>query len=49
MNFEVVMVKCSGMPVCEALTYVEQHRALFDVVHVKYDDEVRCTVFADFS
>nr|PNR59519.1 hypothetical protein PHYPA_002310 [Physcomitrium patens] len=28
-----------GMPVCEALTYVEQHRALFDVVHVKYDDE----------
>jgi hypothetical protein len=28
-----------GMPVCEALAYVEQHRAVFDVVHVKYNDE----------
>ncbi|KAG0570370.1 hypothetical protein KC19_6G157100 [Ceratodon purpureus] len=28
-----------GMPVCEALAYVEQHKSLFDVVHVKYNDE----------
>lgn len=28
-----------GMPVCEALAYVEQHRDVFDVVHVKYSDE----------
>jgi hypothetical protein len=31
----------AGMPVCEALAYVEQHRAVFDVVHVKYNDEVQ--------
>lgn len=30
----------AGMPVCEALAYVEQHRAVFDVVQVKYNDEV---------
>jgi hypothetical protein len=28
------------MPVCEALAYVELHRSFFDVVHVKYNDEV---------
>ena len=31
----------AGMPVCEAFAYVEQHRSFFDVVHVKYNDEVR--------
>jgi len=30
-----------GMPVCEALAYVEQHRSFFDVVQVKYNDEVK--------
>ena len=29
-----------GMPVCEAFAYVEQHRSFFDVVHVKYNDDV---------
>ncbi|KAJ7533532.1 hypothetical protein O6H91_13G054000 [Diphasiastrum complanatum] len=28
-----------GMPVCEALAYVEQHRSIFDIVHIKYHDE----------
>lgn len=30
-----------GMPVCEALAYAEQHRSFFDVVQVKYNDEVK--------
>lgn len=30
----------SGMPVCEALAHVEQHRSVFDVVQIKYNDEV---------
>lgn len=34
------MMDLAGMPVCEALAYVEQHRAVFDVVQVKYNDEV---------
>ncbi|CAM6102563.1 unnamed protein product [Calypogeia fissa] len=28
-----------GMPVCEALAHVEQHRSVFDVVQIKYNDE----------
>eukprot|EP00249_Psilotum_nudum_P003120 c16442_g1_i1 orf=280-1410(+) len=28
-----------GMPVCEAVAYVEQHPNTFDLVHVKYHDE----------
>ncbi|KAG6541426.1 hypothetical protein Mapa_017204 [Marchantia paleacea] len=28
-----------GMPVCEALNQVEQHRSVFDVVQIKYNDE----------
>jgi hypothetical protein len=39
----------AGMPVCEALAYVEQHRAVFDVVHVKYNDEVQKGSFFLFS
>lgn len=35
-----LMMDLAGMPVCEALAYVEQHRAVFDVVQVKYNDEV---------
>ncbi|KAG0588722.1 hypothetical protein KC19_2G264300 [Ceratodon purpureus] len=38
-----------GMPVCEAFAYVEQHRSFFDVVHVKYNDEVRFVLFQDVS
>ena len=38
------MVNGLGMPVCEALAYVEQHKSLFDVVHVKYNDEVSIIV-----
>jgi hypothetical protein len=30
----------SGMPMCEALAHVEQHRSVFDVVQIKYNDEV---------
>lgn len=37
-----------GMPVCEALAYVEQHKSLFDVVHVKYNDEVSIIAMGDF-
>jgi hypothetical protein len=29
----------SGMPVCEALAHVEQHRSVFDLVQIKYNDE----------
>lgn len=36
------------MPVCEALAYVQQHRSSFDVVQVKYNDEVRFVVFDVF-
>ncbi|EFJ28090.1 hypothetical protein SELMODRAFT_231702 [Selaginella moellendorffii] len=28
-----------GMPVCEALAYIEQHHSVFDVVHIKFNDE----------
>ncbi|BBN02781.1 hypothetical protein MPTK1_2g18070 [Marchantia polymorpha subsp. ruderalis] len=28
-----------GMPVCEALAFVDQHSSIFDVVHVKYNEE----------
>lgn len=44
-------VDLAGMPVCEALAYVEQHRAVFDVVQVKYNDEVSfyCVFFACFE
>lgn len=36
-----------GMPVCEALAYVELHKSLFDVVHVKYNDEVSIIALAE--
>jgi len=50
-NFEVFVLFCFvlGMPVCEALAYVEQHKSLFDVVHVKYNDEVSIIALAYFS
>ena len=35
-NFEC----CSGMPICEAFAQIEQQPNLYDVVHVKYFDEV---------
>ena len=42
------MVNGLGMPVCEALAYVEQHKSLFDVVHVKYNDEVSMIALVHF-
>lgn len=34
---------CLGMPICEAFAQIEQQPNLYDVVHVKYFDEV-CNV-----
>lgn len=31
---------CSGMPICEAFAHIEQQPNIYDVVHVKYFDEV---------
>jgi len=31
---------CLGMPVCEAFAQIEQQPNIYDVVHVKYFDEV---------
>lgn len=30
----------SGMPICEAFAQIEQQPNIYDVVHVKYYDEV---------
>lgn len=30
----------SGMPICEAFAQIEQQPSIYDVVHVKYFDEV---------
>ena len=30
----------SGMPICEAFAQIEQQPKIYDVVHVKYFDEV---------
>lgn len=35
-----VSVCCLGMPICEAFAQIEQQPNLYDVVHVKYFDEV---------
>lgn len=35
------MCDVSGMPICEAFAKIEQQPNIYDVVHVKYYDEVR--------
>lgn len=32
----------SGMPICEAFAQIENQPNIYDVVHVKYFDEVQC-------
>lgn len=34
------LVNVSGMPICEAFAQIEQQPNIYDVVHVKYYDEV---------
>ena len=34
------MLFISGMPICEAFAQIEQQPNIYDVVHVKYYDEV---------
>lgn len=36
----VVVVVVIGMPICEAFAQIEQQPNIYDVVHVKYFDEV---------
>lgn len=36
-----MMIFCvTGMPICEAFAQIEQQPNIYDVVHVKYFDEV---------
>lgn len=34
-----------GMPICEAFAQIEQQPNIYDVVHVKYFDEVELAFF----
>ena len=36
----VVVVVVVGMPICEAFAQIEQQPNIYDVVHVKYFEEV---------
>lgn len=38
----IVLIACdfAGMPICEAFAQIEQKPNIYDVVHVKYYDEV---------
>lgn len=37
---KMVVVVVIGMPICEAFAQIEQQPNIYDVVHVKYFDEV---------